>query len=290
MPSRTLWLWLFVGSLGVTALLGMAALLLPGVPFEEKLIGTSALVSGYSLAGLMASVAIAGGRSPGLAWPAVVALGVSLLLWLVLVWAGDAMGYRAGENTAKSAATLTIVGVLALHASLLLHVRFRRPLSRTIRWITIGTAALAGLMLMTFLWGVWDSTHYLIRDWIGRLNWAMAIPAALGTIAVPVLARIEAVARRDSDDDTFGRFVPVHFRCPRCEHESEQAANRRFLCPGCGLEARISIAEPRCVCGYLLHGLPEPVCPECGRPIDEDLWWRTKNPAGPPRSGEAEPG
>ena len=278
MPSRTLWLWLFVGSLGVTALLGMFALLLPRVPFEEELLGTSALLTAYSLAGLMASVSSARASGPrrgggGGGWR-----GGSRGLGLLRRWAGDAVGWRTGEFVAKLGGAITVLGVLPLHASLLLLAEFEGSVGKAVRGLTIAAACGAGLLLISVMWEMWDWMHYTTQEWVARATGALALPAALGTIAVPIIARIEFLHRREAGTETIGRHVPIRFCCPRCERESEQAANRRFLCPGCGLEATITLAEPRCLCGYLLHGLPEPVCPECGRAVDGDKWWRAPPP------------
>lgn len=276
MGSRTLWLWMFVGSLAVTALLGMMALLMPSVPREVELLATSGLLTAYSLLGLVASIAIAKERMLVLAWVAVFALGLSLAIWLTLVWFETWM-WESGETLSRLGGTLTIMGLLALHAVLLSFPHLDRTTGRATRIGTI-TAAIAGGSLALLL--IWDiGTFY--DDTVGRLTGAMLIPAALGTIAVPVLARIEHVSGRHDEEHTLGRAVPVQVRCPRCAREHEFAANRKGRCAGCGLEMAVKIAEPRCRCGYLLYGLPEPVCPECGRPVEQDRWWRGGVPESP---------
>lgn len=277
MGSRTLWLWIFVGCLAVTALVGVVALLLPRVPFEEELLATSALLTGYSLLGLGASLAIARARALLVAWASVSALSVSLAIWLVLIWLDTWIHWQIGETVAKFGATFTIAGVLALHGVLLSLPMLTRDLGRWTRRATVGGAIGGGLLVCLLLW---DVVPWSYEETIARFAGAMLIPAALGTIAVPVLARIEHVTRRDDEERTIGRHVPVRFCCPRCARESEQLANRRFLCPGCGLQATITLAEPRCVCGYLLHGLPQPVCPECGRTVEAESWWRPAEAVG----------
>lgn len=270
MGSRTLWLWLFVASLGVTALLGVLALLTPGVPYEGELLATSGLLTAYSLAGLVATFAIAKGPLPGVAWAAVGLLAFSLCAWLVLVWFGRAMGWDTRDLIAKLSASATVFGVLGLHAVLLLLVRLARRLSITCRTGTIIAACLGALLALGLMW---DISLLLDDDFTGRVAAALLIPAALGTIAVPVLARIEFVGRRESQEEGLDRFVPVTIRCPRCALERKAHANRKSRCQGCGLEAMVSFTEPRCTCGYLLYGLPDPVCPECGRAIPKEQWW-----------------
>jgi hypothetical protein len=275
MPSRTLWLWLFVSSLGVTAVMGMMAFLLDSVPYQTELLATSGLLSAYSLAGLVASIAIVRGRSArlaGLVMVAAVSLALSFLVWVYLIWFNSHFLDLTEEILARFGGTPAILGVLGLHVALLLLVPFERRVSRVVRWLTIASACGLACMLLCLLWDF----DWLPDDWMVRLTGALALPSALGTIAVPVLARIEFVSRRDGEEHSIGRHVEVFIRCPRCGHEGEQTANRRGLCPGCGLETTITLAEPRCLCGYLLHGLPEPVCPECGHEVDQDKWWRPK--------------
>lgn len=280
MPSRTLWLWIFVCLLGVTALLGMFALLLPRIPFEEELLLTSALLTGYSLLGLMASVTIARRRLLVVGWSAAGMLVLSLATFLLLTWGDGWIDWPAEEIMAKCGLTALLLGLMPTHALLLMLADFRRAVSQWARWATIAAACCAGTLCITLIWEMWDPLGYRVEDWIGRLTGAAALPAALGTIAVPILARIEYMNRREAGTETIDRHVPVGFRCPRCAAESEQPANQRFVCPGCGLRAMITLSEPRCACGYLLHGLPEPICPECGRAVSEDLWWRAANQAG----------
>jgi len=267
--SRTLWLWIFVGSLGVTALLGMMALLMPRVPYEEELLATSGLLTGYSLLGLVASLAIARGRSRVLAWTAVVALGLSLAGWLGLVWFEPWLRGDAIEICAKLGGTTTIVGLLALHSVLLSFPRLTRTIGRVTRVGTVAAAMGGGALALALMWEI----DLFQEESVARLMGALLIPAALGTIAVPVLWRIEHVTAKEGEEHTLGRSVPVRVRCPRCAMEQELAANRKGRCAGCGLEMTLRLSEPRCQCGYLLYGLPEPICPECGRPVDQERWW-----------------
>lgn len=283
--ARTLWLWIFVGCLGATALLGVMAMLMPRVPFEEELLISAMLLTGYSLLGLAASMAMARTRLRGAATASAAALGLSLCGWLVLVWFDRAIGWRPEELVAKTCGTLTIGGLLGLHWILISLATLRAFAGRWTRRATVALASGGALLACYMLWEVPAAQE----EAVARLLGAMLIPAALGTIAVPVLARIERVTLRDAEDHAIGRHVPVRFRCPRCAAESEQPANRRFLCPGCGLRAMVEVEEPRCACGYLLHGLPEPVCPECGRQVPSEAWWGTSG-RGERAGGGGSPG
>jgi hypothetical protein len=228
----------------------------------------------------------------GLAWAGLGLLAASFLVWMYFVWVNSRVHYQTEDALARIGLTPTILGVLGLHAALLMLAPIERRAGLAVRRFTLAAACALACMLLAALW----EADWISSEWRVRLVGTLALPAGLGTIAVPVLARIEFVSRREGQESSIGRFVPVRFRCPRCQQESDQAANRRFLCPGCGLEARVTVAEPRCVCGYLLHGLPEPVCPECGRAVEEKNWWRAGlcHPSGsvgqaPGQMGEAGP-
>ncbi len=270
MPSRTLWLWTFLALLGLTTVLGVLGVMLPGIPFDEELFGTSILLTAFSLLGLLASIAISRQRLAGLAWVSLGFLVVGVLLWLFAIWASDILHWKTVDFIAKIGSYFTSPGIVALLAALLGQLRLDRQLGRLVRIVTIVASIATGLLVAVMLWD--DSLFY--NEWVGRTFGASLIITALGTIAVPVLARIEFVSRRDGDDPSLGRHVEVWMRCPRCSREGERTANRRELCEGCGLETTVTIIEPRCECGYLLHGLPEPICPECGRAVEESNWWR----------------
>ena len=285
MGSRTTWLWLFVASLGVTALLGVMALLTPGVPFQEELLGTSGLLTAYSLLGLVASLAIARARSYAVIWTAIGCLAVSLLIWLGLIWFDAMIPWDTVDDSHRCAVTALVFGVLGIHGTLLPLVRIKRRLGKAVRLGTI-VAACAGAVLALGI--MWDVGLPLRDDLLARIAAAFLIPAALGTIAVPVLARIEFVGGAHFDADSLDRFVPVFIRCPRCALEQTVPANRKNRCDGCGLEAMISFTEPRCVCGYLLYGLPEPTCPECGRDVPVGVRWGASGVSdGPEHGGSA---
>lgn len=267
--SLSSWLWIFVGCLGVTALMGMAALLLPSVPFEEEALSSAAILTVYSFLGLCAAVTIARGNLPRLSWTSVGLLAMSLCVWLVIVWFQVVIPWRTEEIITKAGGTLTAFGVLGLQVSLVMMARLTRTVPRLIRTGAIATASLGVVMLNGAFWEIWTGPD----DWYWRVMGALFIPAALGTIAVPVLAWIESATRTEDHERTIGRAVPVSLRCPRCDCEQQVPANRQGRCNQCGLKITVKIDEPRCECGYLLYGLRDGVCPECGKEIDaRDRW------------------
>lgn len=100
---------------------------------------------------------------------------------------------------------------------------------------------------------------------VDELTWksigVSGILAALGTVVVPILARIEKLDRVANVEST---PLELKLTCPRCLLE-QTLASGHSRCARCRLKFHVEIEEPRCPqCGYLLHRLERPQCPECG--------------------------
>jgi hypothetical protein len=110
--------------------------------------------------------------------------------------------------------------------------------------------------------------------------------AVLGSVAVPVLARVARIDEKAAAV-TVGRTVEAE--CPRCRLE-QTLPDGHSLCRGCGLPIHIDITEPRCDrCGYLLHRLSRPQCPECGAALDPDEVADPRAETAPTGPAEAAP-
>ena len=273
MGSRALWLWIFLAMLGVTGVLGVAALLLPHLPYKDETLITAGLLTVYSLGALATAATMARRRLLILPRGAIVLLGLSLVGWLVSVWFERSFTLQIREILNKTSGTLTGLGILNLHSAMLFLAQVERMPGRLVRIGAI-VAASAGVLLL--LGGIWDMIPD--SDWTMRVIGSLFVLGSLGTIATPILWRIERLTREQDEEHTIGRSVPVHLRCPRCGAEQTLPANRTRRCHGCGLKMSIQVSEPRCQCGYLLYGLPEAACPECGRRIADEHRWPTPDP------------
>lgn len=118
-----------------------------------------------------------------------------------------------------------------------------------------------GLILLTMRWLDFDSSI------LWRLFGGLLIAGLFCTFASPLIAYLEHLSRKRTDDATVERFVPVRVTCPKCGASMSVRANRPESCRRCGLGIRVDITEPRCECGYLLTGITAERCPECGRAI-----------------------
>jgi hypothetical protein len=103
------------------------------------------------------------------------------------------------------------------------------------------------------------------------LTAAASVLAACGTVVTPILGYVERLAQR-GEQGSLANHVRLHLTCPRCGSEQDCAVGAS-RCASCQLKIVIDIDEPRCNCGYLLYGLQDSRCPECGREIpQEDRW------------------
>lgn len=289
MQARRMLLRFFVGSLAVTGALGVTALLME-FPFKEELLATSFLLTIYSLVGLVCAFVIGRRTLAAAAWVGAGLLALSLCGWLVLVWSQHLVRFGALDPLPQVSASANVLGVFVMHGVLLMLVSLKRSLGRLVRVGTIACAAAVALWAILAFWD-WD-VLYGYGEFILRVVGAIAIVGSLGTIATPLLARLEGLDRDAEGDATLTGVVPVSLTCPRCAKALVIAANKTRRCQGCGLKISVRFQEPRCDCGYLLHGLTGDTCPECGRSIptgDQRRAWVAPDEAQPVPDAEPQP-
>ncbi|MCH8913016.1 MAG: hypothetical protein IIA33_05540, partial [Planctomycetes bacterium] len=87
MRLRKAFLWTMVVSLSLAAVLGIAALLLPGFRrWSEEILVSSLLVGGFSLGCLICAIVLGKRRLVPAMWVGIVAALCALAVWLVLTW------------------------------------------------------------------------------------------------------------------------------------------------------------------------------------------------------------
>ncbi len=263
MHLRQIFLWSMVASLGLDAVLGIAALLLPVSGPVGETLGSAALFAGFSLLALLCAIVLERQRLEPLMWAGIGCAGAALVPWLLLTWFDRVWNSGAEEAIARMGGTFTVAPIIIAQCGL---IRLLRLQDRWVRWVRLGTyvaSALLGAYVLVLIWW-WRPLERLIDDDnLMRALGVMSILAMCGTVITPILWKVQAV-RRATTTESIPVNVQVRLTCPRCNCE-QALSTGRGACGSCGLHIALSVEEPRCACGYLLHGLPGDRCPECGR-------------------------
>lgn len=221
---------------------------------------------------------------PGLAWAAAVC-------WTVI--AAGAIVCAFGAELPSSIAALgwmTVrvllpVGLVGSDAGWLLLLRPHGLLARAHRVVILGTAALSALLWWSLPWlapvGVMSGSATLGLG--ALLGWCFV--TAVSHALMPALMRRDARVRAEAERRRGDRALAT-LQCPRCQLWVQMHSGV-IRCPGCSLQVRLEFEEPRCACGYPLHRLSGPNCPECGLEVPpERRWGAARGPAAAPVPAE----
>ncbi|MEE8131029.1 MAG: zinc ribbon domain-containing protein [Vicinamibacterales bacterium] len=271
MQLRKTFLWSMIASLGLAALLGIAALLLPSYGLEEEIITSASVFGGFSIAALMCAVVLERRRAVVSMWTGLGFATAALFAWLSLVWFDRYMSYSMDRIVVQAAGTFTVGGVLAAQSGLLILPRFDNRYAGAVRRLTIVVSMLFAVYVWIMIWWFDELASVFGSYTLARAMGVQAILAACGTVVTPILWKTQTI-RRTGTGGAIPLQIDVKIVCPRCHSEQELKPGDRS-CGTCGLRIKIELEEPRCECGYLLHKLENDRCPECGRAIDErDRW------------------
>lgn len=276
MNLRKVFLWSMVASLGLDALLGIMALLLPAYGPGEQILGSAALFAAFSLAALLCAIVLERRRLAVLMWTGIGCSAAAVLFWLVLVWFEPSLQYRTEETITRFGGTFTTAAIIIGQCGLLSLLRIDLRWARAVRVATFAASAALGACIVLLIW-TWPYIDYFMNgDDLLRMLGVMAILAMCGTVVTPILWKVQAVPHTDSAESIPSR-LRVSVVCPRCGTSQELQAGPG-KCATCGLRIAIEIEEPRCACGYLLHRLQGDRCPECGSEIPEADRWAASAP------------
>jgi hypothetical protein len=255
--QRTL-LFSFIGSISFCGLVGIYCLLLGRFSsFTESVLATTATIGGASILGLAAAVPWERRKWHPIGPVAMLFVVVAAIMLFAFIWLAEPYRLWRSEGFMKSLVIACILAVAGPHAGLLSLARLRR----SYEWVRVATAILIALLTGLILAMILAETD---DDLLVRLGGILGIGVACGTIAVPILHRVSAIAKEESIQTT---ALELSLTCPRCSTTQTLRAGRS-QCGACGLRFRIEIEEEHCEgCGYVLYRLESAHCPECGRPI-----------------------
>ena len=269
----------FLAAIGLCVLLGL--LFIADAVTDERYLFTSGMVAAACLLTFVAALVADFGRFRAWMRVGMAVTWVAAGTWCFLLWAATTL--RGFEPAFRFAGAATIVAGWCAVAGVTLAPRSRGTAVLAARWTTFA------LVTWWAAFGVFAIAaervaQFVVEDMFGvdafvRILGGSAVIAAAGFIAQPVLIKLGRVEAQSGEGALRGRRTRVAFACPRCGGACDLEANADACCPSCRLAIRVEFEEPRCACGYLLHGLETPGCPECGAPVPESKRWRA--PGGP---------
>ena len=274
MKKKQIALWILLAIVGIAMLAGVISILVPTRYIDYRVTSTISSLGIYALGGLIISTTV--GKMRVTFRFCVGAVLLSMLIFVGMIWFEDFFGWIWQDRIMKVAAVSLLIGVTLSHR--LLVCPLRAPIfiakvakrSALISGMLICTIGSVGLLSDGF--GRWDDLVY-------RLLMIFAIVAAGSTFACGALA-LFGPKPGDDEPGLLASSMPVSMTCPRCRSAVEAQSNKDARCPSCRLKIRVEIEEPRCSCGYLLYELESDICPECGKPIDQEDRWSARPALG----------
>ena len=226
---RRVGLGVFFVSLGVNALLGIAAILAPhfGETAQHTLV-TSLLVTGF----LVACLAVAPAWERHLLWPVppltVLLAAIALVGGIVDVWGHVTSGF--GERLLPS---VTIVATAGVIASLLALARLRPPFGPLLV-VDLVLLGIATAMLVRMVWTDGAGSAFT------RVLGVVMVLLAAAVVATPVLhwisrPTLDAVEAQRSDEARF---------CPFCGGRVTAAVGESATCRRCGSAYTVVASTP----------------------------------------------
>ena len=280
-PLRRAFTFGFLGSISLLALIGIAILLLPGLRWEDEILLTCLLATGFNFVAAALSFFMSAPRLRWLAWEGIGAASLCTILLMIRIWLPtQQVSWETWEIIDRTAGVTAILAVWPMVSGLFLILPLAAPWVKRVR--TISIAALAIFAVQLFWLAVNDRSFdtfigaTLGWDLHSRLNGVVGILLGTGFTMMIVMSLVERRGRRAANESV-DRRVSIHLNCPRCGHEQDMVAGNS-PCTSCGLRISIEVQEPRCVCGYLLHELTCTTCPECGRtiPSADRVAWKAR--------------
>lgn len=263
----------FLATIGLCVLLGL--LFIADAVTDERYLFTSGAMAAACLLTFVDALVADFGRFRTWMRAGMAVTWVAAGTWCFLLWAATKLSgfepvYRFAGAATIAAAWCTIAGVT-------LAPRSRGTAVLAARWTTFA------LVTWWAAFGIFAivaerAAQFFVEDIFGadafvRVLGGSAVIAAAGFVAQPVLIKLGRVDAGSGEGALRGRRTRVAFACPRCGGACDLEANADACCPSCRLAIRVEFEEPRCTCGYLLHGLAAPDCPECGAAVPESKRW-----------------
>lgn len=184
MNVRRLFLYLLIGSVGLSAVIGIGVILFGDFgQIEVRVIFTTLTITVTSIFGLACGAYLETGRGKNLPVAGIGLSIVAALMCFLIIW--DALD--DSENFVKLFVTATLLAAACSHLSLLSLARLDRRFS----WTRIAAVACVALLLAILLYIIWFEPHG-DSDIVYRILGVLGILLASITVLTPVLHRLSS--------------------------------------------------------------------------------------------------
>ncbi len=225
LPMKTLALRTLIGSIALSALVGIYILLVGNMgDLEVRVLLTSLSISALSILAMACGVAYERGRLAPLPLVGAATSGLSFVLFMIGIW-----GESEAETLWKSAVTTLLIGAASAHTCLL-SLAALAPRFRWSRGLGAFCAFALAALLSLMIWAELDNQGLF------RTVGVLAIGLGAVTIAVPVLHRMSA---GDSPPAAAVVEGPARF-CVGCGHAITGDADP-MSCGRCGTRFRVEL-------------------------------------------------
>jgi hypothetical protein len=233
MSPRRIALWLLIGSVGASALLGIIIVLAGNFSeIEVRIMVTTLTISAMSICALAAGALWESGRKKPLSLAGIILAIVAAAIILVGIWTRT-----SSEEFWKFSASVGLVAVATAHACLI----SLASLSKSFAWARIAAFIAVYALASEFIYIFYGDPEP--ADTIVRIIGATSIVVAALTIVTPIFHRL---SRTDIVTDplfTQRRILISQIACPQCSTQLPNAAGE-IECETCGCRFTITILDP----------------------------------------------
>jgi sensor histidine kinase YesM len=182
MNLKKIFLYLLIGSVSLSALIGIVVILLGNFgELETKVLLTTLTVTVTSILGLACGAYLETGRGRILPFAGIAFAVISAVMWMFTIWAWR----DQNDIFAKSLMTVTLLAASCSHISLLSLAR----LDKRFIWARYAAHIFVWLLTSILVWLIWTIVGH-VSDPVGRVIGVLSILIGALTVITPIFHKL----------------------------------------------------------------------------------------------------
>lgn len=191
--SRKFFLYLLIGSVGISAVIGILVILFGTFgDFETKVLLTALTITVTSILGLACGAYLETRRAKVLPLTGIACAIIAAVMWIYLIWHGRI----TDDLFVKSLMSATLIGVSCSHISLLSLAR----LDGRFVWTKYAVHGAVWSLTAVLLFVIWDRRSHDLEI-VGRIIGVLSIVVASLTVVTPILHKLSHTATGTTEID-----------------------------------------------------------------------------------------